>query len=40
MRNRVQNIEEKLKAIINEKSDGHSLWYRSKRKYEQIQKMK
>ena len=32
MRKRVQNIEERLKAIINEKPDGHSLWYRSERK--------
>ncbi|MEE1213712.1 MAG: hypothetical protein U0L04_01905, partial [Bacteroidaceae bacterium] len=39
MRKRVQNIEERLKAIINEKSDGHSLWYRSERKCLQIEKL-
>ena len=39
MRKRVQNIEEKLKAIVNEKSDGHSLWYRSERKCLQIEKL-
>mgnify|MGYP003391041122 FL=1 len=39
MRKRVQDIEEKLKAIVNEKSDGHSLWYRSERKCLQIEKL-
>ena len=39
MRKRVQNIEEKLKAIVNEKTGGHSLWYRSERKCLQIEKL-
>ncbi len=39
MRKRVQNIEERLKSIINEKPDGHSLWYRSERKCLQIEKL-
>lgn len=39
MRKRVQDIEEKLKAIVYEKSDGHSLWYRSECKCLQIEKL-